>query len=113
MAAIDLDAITKRNADAVVDFITLTFRAPGETPDEALAQTFMKKVVEGLGDNSTLVGEVKRLREQRQKIRDLHAPANSHDPAAPGAICTGCSLHGARIDWPCATWKATEDGDRP
>jgi len=107
---IDLDAISKRNEDAVVAYLKLTLlRAPGETPDREEARTFMKNVLEGLGDNNILAVEVKRLREQRQKIRDLHPPVNSKDPAAPGAICTGCSVYGARVPWPCATWRATED----
>ena len=112
MEAIDLDAITRRNSDAVVDLVTLTFRAPDTAPDPEVAQAFMTKVIASLGDGSSLINEIKRLRDQRQKVRDIHTPANSHDPAAPGAVCTGCSMYGSRVEWPCPTWKATEDGGR-
>lgn len=109
-AEIDFDAISKRNADTLVGYLKMTLlRAPGEMPDREEANTFMKNVLEGLGDNNILATEVKRLRDQRQKIRDLHPPVNSKDPAAPGAVCTGCSVYGARVEWPCPTWKATED----
>lgn len=109
-APIDLDAIGKRNAETVVAYMKMTLlRTPETMPTPEEANTFMKNVLEGLGDNSMLTAEVKRLRGQRQKTRDIHSPANSSDPAAPGAVCTGCSVYGARVAWPCPTWKATED----
>lgn len=108
-AAIDFDEITKRNNDTAVTLLKLMFRRPGELPDEEDGKDFMKGVMAGIHDNLVLIAEVKHLREKRQKIRDIHSPANSGDPNAPGAICTGCSLHGARVMWPCPTWNATED----
>lgn len=111
---IDIDAISKRNAETVVTFLEMSLvREPDQQPDPEKASAFMKNVLEGLSDTARLAGEVKRMRDQRQKVRDIHSPANSSDPAAPGAICTGCSLHGARVMWPCPTWNATEDPRTP
>lgn len=109
-APIDLDAINKRNADTMIAYLKLTImRQPGDAPDPIEASALMKGLVEGLGDTASLAGEVQRLRTQRQKVRDIHAPENSSDPAAPGAYCMGCSLHGSRVMWPCPTWNATQD----
>lgn len=49
--------------------------------------------------------EIRRLREQRQAVLDLHAP---DDPARPYPSCQECT-HGCGVgdvDWPCATVKA-------
>jgi hypothetical protein len=108
-ATIDFDEISKRNAETTVALLELMFRPDGEMPDENASKDFMTGVIAGLQDNLALIAEVKRLRERRHKIRDLHSPANSGNPAAPGAICTGCSVYGARVMWPCPTWNATED----
>lgn len=109
-APIDLEAISRRNAETMVAYLKIAFvREPDATVDPAEGSALMKNLLEGLGDNAALAAEVKRLRAQRQKIRDIHAPENSSDPAAPGAYCTGCSLHGARVMWPCPTWKAAQD----
>lgn len=108
---LDVDRIGRRNADTIVSLLKMTLLSPsGEMPDDAEAHAFMKNVMDGLKDTAQLIGEVKRLREQRQRLRDIHAPANSNDPASPGAICTGCSLHGSLVAWPCPSWNATEDG---
>lgn len=113
-APIDLDAISKRNGETMIAYLKLAFtRQPGATPDPIEASALMKGLVEGLGDTAALGSEVQRLRGQRQKVRDIHAPENSSDPAAPGAYCTGCSLHGARVMWPCPTFKATQDEQAP
>ncbi len=71
MDTIDLNAIAQRNAEAVIDFVKLSFANPDTDPDPSTAEAFMTKVVAGMKDNSVLVGEVKRLREQRQRIRDI------------------------------------------
>lgn len=110
-AALDFDEITARNRDTTVNLVKLMFLgSPDQEPSAAEGEALMKSLAMGLSDTMKLIGEVKRLREGRQKIRDIHSPANSNDPAAPGAICTGCSLHGSRVAWPCPTWNATEDG---
>ena len=113
-APIDLDAISKRNGETVLAYLKLTLmRQPGDTPDPVEASALMKGLVEALKDASILGAEVEKLRRQRQKVRDIHAPENSSDPSAPGAYCTGCSLHGARVMWPCPTFKATQDEQAP
>lgn len=107
---IDLEAISRRNAETMVAYLKIAFvRDPANAVDPAEGSALMKNLLEGLGDIATLTAEVKRLRSQRQKVRDIHAPENSSDPAAPGAYCTGCSLHGARVMWPCPSFKATQD----
>jgi len=111
-APIDLEAIGKRNAETMVAYLKVALLGgPEHVPSTEEASSLMKGLVEGLGDTAKLTAEVKRLRDQRQKTRDIHSPANSSDPAAPGAICTGCSVYGARVAWPCPTWKATEDSN--
>lgn len=112
-APIDLDAISKRGAETSFAYLKMALlRQPGQEIDPADGAALMKNFIEVLKDNAVLTGEVKRLREQRQKARDIHTPINSGDPAAPGAVCGGCSVYGARVMWPCPTWKATED-ERP
>lgn len=109
-APIDLEAISRRNAETMVAYLKIAFvRDPDNAVGPAEGSALMKNLLEGLGDTAALAAEVKRLRNQRQKVRDIHAPENSSDPAAPGAYCMGCSLHGARVMWPCPTFKATQD----
>lgn len=111
---VDLDAISKRNGETVLAYLKLMLmRQPGDTPDPVEANALMKGLVEALKDASVLGAEVEKLRRQRQQVRDIHAPENSSDPSAPGAYCTGCSLHGARVMWPCPTFKATQDEQVP
>lgn len=110
---IDLDEISKRNVAVLVSVIELTFRPPGSPlPSAATADGLWKQMLACLGDTPVLVGEVTSLRNRIQQVRDIHVPIASGDPSFAGAICTGCSLHGDRVAWPCATWTAIEVNPR-
>lgn len=51
------------------------------------------------GDAGLLRVEVNGLMAMRQQIRDLHVPMNVNGKA----VCTGCSVEGGQVPWPCAT----------
>jgi hypothetical protein len=73
----------------------------GTAPDP---QAFLDAVRDTATDSLTLNSEVRRLREQRQAIRDLHMPVAADGPA----VCGGCSIGGGQVRWPCETWKLTD-----
>jgi hypothetical protein len=103
----DLDEIRERNracTEAVVRLAILR-----ETPSDGEGPVIRGLIVKSVADVAVLGSEIEKLRAGRQKARDIHMPQTSSDPAVPGAICTGCSVHGAVVAWPCATWKALED----
>lgn len=105
-AQLDLGQVKERNADLIIRVVELTLLRKTPTHDEGMA--FWKSIIASLTDACDVIGEVERLRETRQKTRDIHMPQPSADPDVPGAVCTGCSIHGARVAWPCATWKALD-----
>ena len=107
-AQLDLGPVKERNADLIMRVVELTLLRKTPTPDEGMA--FWKNLITALTDTCDVIGEVERLREGRQRARDIHIPQASADPAVPGAVCTGCSVHGALVAWPCATWKALDGG---
>ena len=107
---VDLDEIRTRNGALTIDLVKMLFRGQSDDlPPDVDPKALWQQIIAGVGDVSTLSAEVDRLRAQRQRVRDLHAPLNSPDPAAPGAVCTACSAHGERVGWPRSTWAATED----
>jgi hypothetical protein len=102
----DLDEIGKRNADFLVTYIKLSFSAPGTEPDPEMAQALPKKLIQALTDQAALLSEVKRLYGVLEGFKRGHMPLPG-DPGAP-VLCTGCSLHGARVLWPCETYKGAD-----
>lgn len=104
----DLEAIRTRNSAVIVSVISMTLGV--KTLADVDPSLLWKQIMESLADVAVLGAEVNKLRDQLRTIRDLHSPAASGDPTFQGAICTGCSLEGARVAWPCPTWKATEAG---
>jgi hypothetical protein len=104
---LDLDEIRERNGRCVEAAVRVMILR--ETPSDAEDVSFGRLLIESLRDVTVLGSEIDRLRASRQKVRDIHVPQASSDPSVPGAVCTGCSVHGVMVAWPCATWKALED----
>jgi hypothetical protein len=104
---LDLEEIRERNRRCTETAVRVMLLR--ETPSEAEGSAFGMLLIESLKDVATLGAEIEKLRSSRQKVRDIHVPQASSDPSIPGAICTGCSVHGVMVVWPCATWKAMED----
>lgn len=80
--------------------------------DKALLDSGPENIMNVFGqfitDSTFMVGEVDRLRKVLQGMLTDHLP----HPGEPGApvICGYCSMHGARIEWPCGTYKAAQKG---
>jgi hypothetical protein len=80
-----------------------------KAPSAAEAPVMLERILKSLEDVAMMEGEIARLRDGRYKVRDIHAPAASGDPKVQGAVCTGCSMHGSIVTWPCPTWNAVAD----
>ena len=104
---VDLAVIRERNSACITDLVTMTVLR--KMPSAAEGPAMWERLVESLRDVVVMGGEIERLRAGRYKIRDIHAPAPSGDPSVQGAICTGCSLHGSLVTWPCVTWNAVAE----
>lgn len=107
-APFDITASDKAIGDALVSLVTLSFRQPGEPIAPEAGQQFFEHVKDAIFAGSMACGEIKRLRADMAAIRDAHRPRPHADPSAPGALCEACSLHGALVSWPCATWTAVD-----
>jgi hypothetical protein len=105
--ALDLNEIRERNRRCAESIVRITFLH--EVPSQSEGDAFWEALIKSLADVASLGAEIDRLRASRQKVRDIHVPQASSDPSVPGAVCTGCSVHGVMVAWPCATWKALED----
>lgn len=104
----DLDAATTQIGAAVGGVIELTFRPSGEVPTPEATKSVWDAMLGALQAGSSACAEVKRIRGALTDFRDSHRPRPHADPTAPGAICDGCSVHGALVNWPCAPWQFAE-----
>lgn len=58
-----------------------------------------------LKDAAASLGEISRLHHELEQLQRKHMPL-AGEPGAP-VVCTGCSLHGAQVPWPCETYAFT------
>jgi hypothetical protein len=97
----DLEAVTTRNAEFLMTYISMA--QPGGADDRVKAR-LPQQLSGWIGDSADLITEVQRLYGVLRSLRDQHLPL-AGEPGAE-AICTGCSLHGTRMPWPCETYRA-------
>jgi hypothetical protein len=100
----DYETVSKRNSEFLVAYLKLTFGSAGGALDEAAAESLSGKLMQSMTDQLMLLGEVKRLYEVLDGFKRGHMPL-AGEPGAP-VLCTGCSLHGAQVPWPCETYQA-------
>jgi hypothetical protein len=102
----DYETISKRNADFLITYLKMSFLAPGTEPDPGVMEELPKKLTQLLTDQVLLLGEVKRVHAVLEGFKGKHMPL-AGTPGAP-VLCTGCSLHGAQVLWPCETYKLSD-----
>jgi hypothetical protein len=106
----DAKAAQRAITTAMLNFVKLTFRAPGPpaAADLEAGQALMAAVPEALKAGSEACGELDRIRGDLAAARDEHRPRPHADPSAAGAQCTRCSLSGVIVSWPCEPWNLAE-----
>lgn len=100
----DYETVSKRNADFLMSYIKLSFGRQGGAADEADAHALFAGLPQSMTDQLMSLSEVKRLYEVLEGLKRKHMPLAGE----PGALvlCTGCSLHGAQVPWPCETYQS-------
>jgi hypothetical protein len=102
----DYESVSLRNGDFLVAYLKMTFAAAGAKPDPDAARGLHEKLMQSLNDQALLLGEVKRLYDVLEGLKRRHMPL-AGEAGAP-VLCTGCSLHGGRVPWPCETYKGAD-----
>ena len=99
----DLSTISKRNADNLMSYLKCSLPGPGGARDETAAIALSTALPQSMTDQLMLLAEVKRLYEVLDGLKRTHMPL-AGEPGAP-VVCTGCSLHGAQVPWPCEVYS--------
>ena len=71
--------------------------------DEIAGKQFADQLIHLVGDAMSTAGEVRRLYGRFEELQRKHVPF-AGEPGAP-AVCTGCSLHGVPVPWPCEVYN--------
>ena len=71
--------------------------------DESAGAKFGDQLMHLVGDAMSTSGEVGRLYGRFEELQRKHAPF-AGEPGAP-AVCTGCSLYGVQVPWPCDVYN--------
>lgn len=100
----DLETISKRNADSLMSYLKCSLPGPGGARDEASAVALLRGLPQAMADQLMLMAEIKRLYDALEGFKRAHMPL-AGEPGAP-VLCTGCSLHGAQVPWPCEVYSA-------
>lgn len=99
----DYDAISQRNAQLLTAYLKATLLSGGAEPSEEVQKDIAERIQQSMTDQLGLLAEVKRLYGVLDGFKRSHMPL-AGEPGAP-VLCTGCSLHGAQVLWPCETYR--------
>lgn len=99
----DYDTVSKRNAQFLAAYLKAAFMSGGAEPSEEVQRDIAERIQQSMTDQLGLLAEVKRLYEALEGFKRAHMPL-AGQPGAP-VLCTGCSLHGAQVPWPCETYR--------
>lgn len=102
----DFEQINKRNAEFLVTFVKLSLTGARGDMAEPLAVSLFAALPQSLCDQSMALVEIKRLYDVMEGLKRHHMPL-AGEPGAP-VLCTGCSMHGTQVPWPCETYQVAD-----